>query len=445
MNFFLSKRFLPLFVTQFLGAFNDNLYKNALVILITFVVAEKAHLNAQLMVTLAAGLFILPFFLFSATAGNLADKYEKSRLIRVIKLAEVLLMAVASFGLYWGNIWLLMVVLFLLGVQASFFGPLKYSILPNHLREEELISGNGMIEAGTFLAILLGTILGGLLILTEHGVLIVSLLLCIVSLIGWLVSFKIPPADAASPTLTIGWNIAAETWQVIQQSRRRSDVFLSIIGISWFWFLGAIFLSQFPNFAKEILHADEGVVTLFLAVFSVGIGIGSLLCNRLLRGKVTGGYAAPAALGMACFTLLLYGATQMADIPPPEAALQTLTDFLRNPTEWAVIASLLLIAICGGVYIVPLYALMQARTDSHESARIIAANNVLNAFFMVLSALLTLGLLACHWSVTDVFLLTGLTNLPIAWLVHKIVRLEQKKLQNISHHHSLQQDADAST
>lgn len=432
MNLLSTARFLPLFLTQFLGAFNDNLYKNALVILITYVIAENTQMNAQLMVTLAAGLFILPFFLFSALAGNLADKYEKSMLIRKIKLAEVLLMVLGSGALYLGNLWMLMVVLFLMGAQSTFFGPLKYSILPNHLKENELISGNGLIEAGTFLAILLGTILGGLLILAENGVMIVSVLLVALSVMGWVISWKIPVAAAADPTLPIGWNIAADTWRIVQQSRGRSDVFLSIIGISWFWFLGATFLSQFPNFAKEVLHADETVVTLFLAVFSVGIGMGSMLCNRLLKGKVTGSYAAPAALGMALFTLLLYVATSSVAISEGDE-LQNIVSFFDHPSQWGILLSLLLVSICGGVYIVPLYTLMQARTAPQECARIIAANNILNALFMVLSALFTLVLLSLHWEVTDVFLFTGLINIPIAYLVHKIVVLEQAKQKGNLH------------
>jgi acyl-[acyl-carrier-protein]-phospholipid O-acyltransferase / long-chain-fatty-acid--[acyl-carrier-protein] ligase len=448
MNLLFSRRFFPLFLTQFLGAFNDNLYKNALVILVTYVIAEKAQMNAQLMVTLAAGLFILPFFLFSAIAGKIADKYEKSRLIQRIKLAEIVLMLFAALGLYLGNLWMLMAVLFLLGVQAAFFGPLKYSILPDHLAEKELITANGYIEAGTFLAILLGTILGGLLILAEGGVGTVSLLVLLMALAGWAVSFKIPVATAADPDLRISPNIFRATWEVIAESRERSDVFLSIIGISWFWFIGATFLSQFPSFAKEILHADETVVTLFLSVFSVGIGIGSLLCNRLLKGKVTGSYAAPAALAMAAFTLMLYLmslgyepelAAHIAQKTPeffeqnsfpfalPDEMMGMMEFLLMTPFSMGILASLLLIAISGGIYIVPLYAIMQVRSDKRECAQVVAANNILNALFMVLSALLTLALLAMEWKVTDVFLLTGLINLPISYLVHKIVVIEQAK------------------
>jgi acyl-[acyl-carrier-protein]-phospholipid O-acyltransferase/long-chain-fatty-acid--[acyl-carrier-protein] ligase len=427
-----SSRFLPLFIAQFFGAFNDNLFKNALVILITYVVAEKAGMNAQLMVTLAAGLFMLPFFLFSATAGKLADKYEKSALIRRTKVAEIILMLAAVAGLYLENIWLLLAVLFLLGTQSAFFGPLKYSILPTHLKEEELIGGNALIETGTFLAILLGTILGGLMILAENGLFQVSLLMVIIAIIGWWASRSIPVAKAVSPQLKISANIVRETWGVIQESRARSDVFLSIIGISWFWFVGATFLAQFPTFAKDTLFADEQVVTLFLAIFSIGIGIGSMLCNRLLKGEVTGSYAAPAALGMACFTITLYFCADFYHAPVMDH-LTNAGDFLKGWQAWGVLISLLLIAICGGIYIVPLYAIMQARTDKRKTAQVIAGNNIINALFMVLSALFTLSLLALHWEVTEVFLLMGIINFPIAALVRRIVIIEQAKRKGISH------------
>lgn len=432
LNLLSSKHFLPLFISQFFGAFNDNLFKNAMVILITYVVAEKAGVNAQMMVTLAAGLFILPFFIFSATAGKLADKYEKSKLIRTIKLAEIFLMLMASAGLYLNHLGLLMATLFLLGAQSAFFGPLKYSILPTHLKEEELIGGNALIETGTFLAILLGTIIGGLMILAEGGIFQVSVLMIIMAIVGWVASRSIPAAPAVAPQIKISANIISETWGIIRQSRGRSDVFLSIIGISWFWFVGATFLAQFPTFAKDILHADEHVVTLFLSVFSVGIGIGSMLCNRLLKGEVTGSYAAPAALGMAVFTFTLYFSAQAVPFPSDDSLLG-ISDFLHGTAQWGVLASLLAIAICGGVYIVPLYAIMQARTDKHETSRIIAANNIINAFFMVLSALFTLALLAMQWSVTEVFLLMGIINLPLAVLVRRIVIMEQAKRKENAH------------
>ncbi|MBY0430036.1 MAG: MFS transporter, partial [Rhodospirillales bacterium] len=264
-----SRRFLPLFVTQFLGAANDNVFKNALAILIIYRIGAGTSVNAQVLVTASAGLFILPFFLFSATAGQLADKYEKARLIRIIKFAEILLMSLGAVGFFTGNPWFLLAVLFLLGAQATFFGPLKYAILPDHLREDELVDGNAWIEGGTFLAILLGTITGGLLILTEWGIAAISALTVLLAALGWLSSLYILPAGPRAPHLRVGWNIFSETAAIMRQATQRRDVFLSILGISWFWLVGATFLSQFPAFAKDVLNANEHVVTLFLTVFSV--------------------------------------------------------------------------------------------------------------------------------------------------------------------------------
>lgn len=425
-----SRRFLPLFMTQFLGAFNDNVFKNALVILITYVAADKAGMNPQILVTLAAGIFILPFFVFSATAGQLADKHEKSRLIRVIKLVEILLMVSAAIGFYTSSVWLLMLVLFLMGAQSAFFGPLKYSILPEHLYEHELIGGNALVEAGTFLAILLGTIAGGLLILADNGVLYVSLLVFVVALAGWLSSRAIPHAAPSAPALKIHWNMAAETWRIIGFARESQDVFLAIIGISWFWLVGATFLAQFPTFAKITLGGDETVVTFFLTLFSVGIGIGSLLCNRLLKGEVSGLYVPLGAMGMAVFTIVLYFASRYLQ-PGADGSLLTVQGFILNPGYWWVIGALLMIAICGGIYIVPLYAIMQARSEKSHRARVVAANNVLNALFMVVSAIATLGMFSLDFTVPDVFLTVGLVNIPVALLVRRLVRKQRAKNERI--------------
>lgn len=281
------RRFLPLFTTQFLGATNDSLFKQALFILITFELASRAGLDATLTIVAAGGLFILPFFLFSATAGQIADKFEKSALIRRIKFAEIMIMALAVTGFYLNNTYFLIAVLFLMGTQSAFFGPVKYSILPDHLSEEELLDGNALVEGATFLAILLGTIAGGLLIRGDHGVAIVSTSILAMATLGYLASRKIPRAGPADPTLRLNPNIIAETWHTIGEGRRRRDVFLSILGISWFWLFGANILTQLAPFAKDYLHGDEQVVTLFTSLFTVGIGVGSLLCTWLLRGEVS--------------------------------------------------------------------------------------------------------------------------------------------------------------
>ena len=280
-----SRRFLPLFVTQFLGAFNDNLYKNAVVVLILFRLAGDAAGDGEVLVAIAGGLFILPFFLFSATAGQLADKYDKARMIRAVKAAEIVIMGLAAAGFVWGRIDFLLAVLFLMGAQSTFFGPLKYGILPQHLEAKELVGGNALIEAATFLAILIGTIAGGLLILTDGGTAIVSAGVVAVALAGWAASLTIPAAPASAPGLKVNWNLVSETGGILRHAAARRDIFLSILGISWFWLVGATFILLFPPYAKEVLGGDETVVTLFLTVFSVGIGIGSIGCDRLLKDR----------------------------------------------------------------------------------------------------------------------------------------------------------------
>lgn len=438
-----KRRFLPLFITQFLGAFNDNAFKNALVILITYITAEKAGMDPQILVTLAAGIFILPYFLLSATAGQLADKYEKSRLIRRMKLIEIVLMAAAALAFATQSVWGLMAVLFCMGMQSTFFGPLKYSILPQHLEDSELIAGNAMVSAGTFIAILLGTIVGGLLILAEMhvplltpltgghisgGVLMVSALTIGIGVLGWFASRSIPQAPASEPELRISWNMPRETWRIICFAREEEDVFLSIVGISWFWLVGATFLAQFPNFAKVTLGADETVVTFFLTMFSIGIAIGSMLCDKLLKGIVSGIYAPAGALGMALFTVGLYWLSKDY-IPAPEDQLMGFLDFAQDSTNWPIIFCLLAVSVCGGIYVVPLYAIMQSRSPKEHRARIIAANNIMNSLFMVVAALASTAMLAGGFSVTDVFLTIGLVNVPVAFIVRRIVIIQRAKIR----------------
>lgn len=407
-----TRRFLPLFITQFLGAFNDNVYKNALVILITYVFSTELKLNPAILITLAAGIFILPFFIFSALAGQLADKFEKSRLIRYTKMAEIILMLFAAIGFYLHSVALLIAILFLIGTQATFFGPMKYSILPAHLDVDELIPGNALLEAGTFLAILLGTISGGILATLLEAPFFISIIIILVALMGFITSLWIPAAESSDASLTININIPRETWNIVAYTLKNRSLFLSILGISWFWLVGATYLSQFPTYAKNILGANSSVVTLFLTYFTLGIGIGSLLCNRLLRGKINTTYIPIAALGMTIFGIDLVIASQYG--LKNSAALIGLSEFLSYWGHWRILIDLLLLSICGGIYIVPLYAMLQHKSEPSHCSRAIASNNIMNALFMTVAAIATSLMLFWHFSVTQVFLSVAIANFFVA-------------------------------
>lgn len=415
-----QRRFLPLFITQFLGALNDNVLKNALVILIAFHGSRLTRIAPELMVNLCAGLFILPFFLFSASAGQLADKHEKSRLIRFVKLFEIGIMGFAAVGFCLPSLPCLLLALFLMGMHSTLFGPLKYSILPQHLREDEMIGGNGLIESGTFLAILLGTILGGSLVAIDAdaggGPQWAALACLLIAVLGYLASRAVPPAPAPDPALRIDWNPLRETWNSLVGLKHNRTVFLSILGISWFWFYGAIFLSQFPAFARNHLGGGESVVTLLLALFSVGIGFGSLLCEKLSRHKVEPGLVPLGSIGLTLFAVDLWLAS------PSAGALELgIADFLARAGSLRVIADLVLIGVFGGFYCVPLYTLMQTRSELTHRSRVIAANNIMNAAFMVVAALLAVVLLGAGCSIPQLFLITALINALVALYIYRLV------------------------
>ena len=419
-----SRRFLPLFATQFLGAFNDNFYRNAVLILFTFVLAQAQGFDSSAINNIAGGLFILPFFLFSATAGQLADKFDKARVIRVVKFFEIVAMSFATVGFIWGDSIFLLAVLFLMGAQSAFFGPLKYGILPDHLAEEELVEGNGLIEAATFIAILVGTIAGGLLIVADHGAYIVSAALVLLATLGWGVSFLIPHTKPAAPDLRINPNFIQETFSIVGRARQHRDVFLAILGISWFWLLGFVFTTQFAAYCKDVLGTDEVVVNFFLAVFSIGIAAGSMLCGRVLDGRITAQYVPLAALIMAVFSFDLYLASSGHQ---PGAEAITLPAFLANLWNWRIVIDLLMISVAGGFYIVPLYAIMQSRSDEKERARIIAANNILNALFMTAAALAAALLLFSGFSVIEIFLTTAIANILVAIVICRLLPQELMK------------------
>ncbi|MBL8443669.1 MAG: MFS transporter [Zoogloeaceae bacterium] len=440
-----ERRFLPFFLTQFMGAFNDNFFKNALVVLMTFQAGRFTSMSPGILVNLAAGLFILPFFLFSATAGQLADKFEKSRLIRFTKLLEVVIMLLGSVAFAMMSLPLMLATLFLMGTQSAIFGPVKYAILPQQLHEDELIGGNALVESGTFVSILLGTIVGGLLVAVPDGPTWVSVGVVAVAVAGYLASRKIPNAAAADPGLVIDWNPITETWRNIQFTRRNRTVFLSILGVSWFWFYGALFLSQFPGFAAEVLGGDEKSVTLLLAVFSVGIGVGSLACEKLSQGKVEIGLVPFGAIGLTLFALDLWWASPAAG---SMGSGQSIGAVLGHFSTWRVLFDLVMIGMFGGFFIVPLYALIQTRSEAQYRSRVIAGNNILNALFMVVAAGMGAGLLAAGFSIAQLILVTAVLNGVVAiyiftlvpefllrfmvWmLVHTVYRLRVTGAENI--------------
>jgi len=409
-----KRRFLPFFVTQFAGAFNDNLYKNALLLLIAFSAGKIMGLSSNVVVNVAAGLFILPFFLFSALAGQIADKYEKSRLIRWVKLAEILIMAAAAVGLALGWYGLLLGLLFVMGTHSTFFGPVKYAILPQALEDGELVGGNALVEMGTFVAILLGTLTAGFLAQMPQEHLVVAGGVLITAVVGFAASLGIPRTPAADPAIRLNFNPWSETWRVVALARRSHGVFVALMGISWFWFLGAAYLTQFPNFAHQTLNGDESVVTVLLATFTVGIGLGSLLCEHLSGHRLELGIVPIGALGITLFGIDLYSSAQLAAGTGPLSweGLFTAAGGLR------ILVDLLGIGVFGGVFIVPLYAYIQAGTPPERRARIIAANNILNALFMVASAVaavVVLGVL--RLSIAGFFLILAVGNAVAAALL----------------------------
>lgn len=411
-------RFAPFFATQFLGAFNDNLFKNALVVLLTFQAARWTTLAPELLANLAAGVFILPFFLFSATAGQLADKYDKAMLARLVKVLEMAIMAIAAVGFALTSLPVLMLALFLLGCHSTLFGPVKYAILPQHLHAEELVGGNALIEAGTFVAILIGTLAGGLLAGAVAHPAWIAAGGFVVALAGYLTSRRVPAAPAPVPDLTVNLNPLSETWRNIAFARQNRTVFLSILGISWFWLYGALFLAQFPAYAKNVLGGGEAAVTLLLATFTVGIGIGSMLCERMSGRHVEIGLVPFGSIGLTLFGLDLYFASPDALAGTTPHALLAL---LSLPAVWRVLFDLMMLGVFGGFFIVPLYALVQLRSAEATRARIIAANNILNALFMVVGALGAAALLGAGMSIPQLFALAAVLNALVAIYIYGLV------------------------
>jgi 1-acyl-sn-glycerol-3-phosphate acyltransferase len=439
------RRFGPFFWTQFLGALNDNVFRNALVILFAFRAVAGA-VAPDTLVNLSTALFIAPFFLFSAAAGQLADKIDKSRLIRLVKVIEIVLMGVGAVALRRDSVPLLLVLLFLMGVHSTLFGPVKYSILPQHLRAEELVGGNALVQTGTFAAILLGTIVGGILAgIPDAGRGWVGVVILAVAIAGWLASRGIPAAPPSDPDLRVGVNPVRETLRTMAFARENRTVFLSILGISWFWFYGALLLAQLPGLTRDALGGSESVVTLLLTVFSIGVAIGCLLCERMSEGAVELGLVPLGSLGLTLFALDLYFATHTG---APQGAPLGAAAFLRAPHAWRVLADVGLIGASGGFFIVPLQALVQQRSRPDRCSQVIAAGNILSALFMVLAALIAIGLRHAGFTIPQLVLLVGVLNagaaiyiywlIPeflmalIVWLlVHTVYRLRRRGIENV--------------
>jgi len=410
-----EQRFRPFFFTQFLGAFNDNVFKTTLVTLVAFHTTSLTTMDGSMLATLLPGLFILPFFLFSATSGQIADKYEKSQIIRLVKVFEICIMLFASAGFFLHNIWLLTTALFMMGMHSTLFGPVKYAYLPQHLKQDELIGGNGMLGMGSFVAILLGQILGAWLAMQSNHEVITSITVVILATLGYLMSRGVPLTPAGAPDLKINWNPITEIYYNLRFVWKHQPLWLAVIGISWFWFYGATLLAQFPNFAKTVLHGDESVFILLLSTFSLGVGTGSLLCEKLSKHKVELGLVMFGAAGLTFFGVDLYatGTNTHAALGASSLSHNYYT-FMSNLAAFHLLGDVLLIGIFGGFYIVPLYAYLQSHAEKSHQSRVIASNNIMNALFMVVSAGFSLWIFNLGFSILQLFLITAILSACVA-------------------------------
>jgi MFS family permease len=409
-----ARRFVPLFATQFLGAFNDSLFKQAVVLFVTYQLysnpAKEFRFSA-----IAQGLFILPFFLFSALSGQLADDHDKAKLIRIIKLAEIGIMILGGAGIMLANIPLMLAAVCMMGVHSTFFGPIKYAILPQHLRRDEVLGGTGLVEAGTYIAILLGTILAGMLASKPQYAAGAVLLF---ALLGYTAGRQVPPAPPAAERLPITWHIVHASIELVSATMHIRRLFLAILAISFFWTIGAVLIIIFPPLVKNVLGANEQVASLFIAVFSIGIAIGSVAINRLLKSEVSAKFAPPSVIAMGVFVLLLHFVALTWSKHGPD--LTTLGNFLSNPMAWPMIICLLGVAITGGMFVVPLYAFLTTTVSKAETSRTVAANNIVNSGAMVLGSLLSIGLNLVGVGPTAQLLLVAAMCIVSAWLGWKL-------------------------
>ncbi|MDM1280694.1 MULTISPECIES: MFS transporter [Acinetobacter] len=421
-NLLATRRFLPMFCTQFLGALNDNVFKQALLLVITYGWISQQSGSISTLNNLAALLFILPYFIFSATAGQIADKYERSQLVRYLKLLEIAVMLLATVGFLIGNLWLLMFALFLMGTQSTFFGPIKYAILPEILKPNELMSGNALFQSGTSIAILVGMILGGAVISLSAGNLLwISLTVLAIAVVGYLASRFILKQPIAAPQLEVDWNFFRTSIQTLKYAKNLPLIFLILLGNSWYWFYGATYLTQIPQLTQQNLHASENVVSLLLTFFSVGIGVGSLLCRKIGGTEVNIKMVPIGAVGLTVFAFYL--AAALAFVPPQTGELLGLSEvFQQGWSYYHVMLAVTLLGISGGFYIVPLYAMMQAYSPRSHRARVVAANNILNAIFMVSSAIFSIIILSVlQIDLKILFCITAvLSAIFTIWLLFKL-------------------------
>jgi MFS family permease len=414
-HLFAQRRFLPFFVTQFLGALNDNLFKNALLVIVVSSAVAGSDSQTNFITNLAAGLFILPYFLFSTTAGQLADRYDKAMLIRRIKFAEVVLMVLGCIALWLGSVAWMLAILFALGVQSAFFGPIKYSIIPQHLGSDELLAGNAQVGMGTFTSILLGTLIGGWLVTTDQGPIYVGALAIGFAITGWLSSHQIPDAPSVSTNNDqIGFNPLPVTAQNYRLARENPLVFHCILGISWFWLFGGAFLTQVPNFAVTVLYGHPTLISVLLAAFIVGVAIGALLCNRFSSGSVEPGLVPLGGLGLSVFAIDLFFTSMAYQTGNPLGETVMPMQFLTMGAGVHIMLDLVFIGMFGGFLIVPLYSMIQERTSGDRRARVISVNNIFNAMYMVAGALLGIVFLSIlGWTIPQFFLAIALLNILV--------------------------------
>lgn len=415
-SLFLKRRFLPIFLATFLGAFNDNMLRSGLVVLIAYSATKGIELptRPEILVTICSALLVVPMLLFSSLAGSLADKCEKSRLVIFTKFAEVAIMGTALYGFATHNIYLLMSLLFISGTHTTFYGPIKFSILPDHLNSKELLAGNGFMAAGSYLAILLGMVTGGILVELPHNA--IGQALVSISAIGLFASLFIPASHSDHPDTEIHWNLWHGTKQIVLHACRDKTVVHSILALSWFLLVSSVFISQFANYAEGVVHGNNEVYILFLTVFSLGVAAGSLLCDTLLKGEISIKMLPYAALGVSIF---IY--TMIATTPQPQDGLIGFWEFIGNARHWPMLCSMFGVACCGGIYVVPLYAVLQAHTESQYRSRVIAASNLSDAVLVTLAAIISALLLSLGCGILDLFLIVASLNLGVVWYARKVV------------------------